>query len=60
MRAVEKHALPLRGEFQDFDSIVEASRDKQHVLLGEASHGTHEFYLARVQITERLLKEANL
>src|SRR5262249_49895444 len=27
------------------------------VLLGEASHGTHEFYHARAQITQRLIEE---
>jgi erythromycin esterase-like protein len=27
------------------------------VLLGEASHGTHEFYRERAQITKRLIKE---
>jgi erythromycin esterase-like protein len=27
------------------------------VLLGEASHGTHEFYHERAQITQRLIKE---
>lgn len=31
--------------------------DKNFVLLGEASHGTHEFYKARAEITQRLIKE---
>jgi hypothetical protein len=34
--------------------IVGASR---FVLLGEATHGTHEFYRLRAQITKRLIKE---
>src|SRR5205085_3295210 len=29
------------------------------VLLGEASHGTHEFYFERAQITKRLIAEKN-
>ncbi|HEX3640341.1 MAG TPA: hypothetical protein VHV10_03515 [Ktedonobacteraceae bacterium] len=31
--------------------------DARFVLLGEASHGTHEFYQARAQITKRLITE---
>jgi erythromycin esterase-like protein len=31
--------------------------DKRFVLIGEASHGTHEFYETRAQITERLIRE---
>jgi erythromycin esterase-like protein len=32
-------------------------RDAQFVLLGEASHGTHEFYRERAEITKRLIAE---
>src|SRR5207245_112886 len=31
--------------------------DAHLVLLGEASHGTHEFYRERAQITKRLIHE---
>jgi erythromycin esterase-like protein len=31
--------------------------DARFVLLGEASHGTHEFYKARAEITKRLIQE---
>ena len=34
--------------------------DARLVLLGEASHGTHEFYRERARITERLIKEKML
>jgi erythromycin esterase-like protein len=33
--------------------------DAHFVLLGEASHGTHEFYRERAQITKRLIREKN-
>lgn len=56
--AIERHAQPLDGEFQDFDAIVDAARGKRYVMLGEATHGTREFYRARAEITERLLTEA--
>ena len=31
--------------------------DARVVLLGEASHGTHEFYRERCRITQRLIEE---
>ncbi|KAF0957374.1 erythromycin esterase family protein [Rhodococcus sp. T7] len=31
--------------------------DAQFVLIGEASHGTHEFYAARAAMTRRLIEE---
>lgn len=50
-------ARPLRGEQSDYDSLLESLGDTRFVLLGEASHGTHEFYHARVEITKRLIVE---
>src|SRR5215212_10168937 len=37
--------------------IVEGVGDARFVLIGEASHGTHEFYLMRAELTKRLIKE---
>ena len=31
--------------------------DRRYVLIGEASHGTHEFYRERARITRRLIDE---
>lgn len=51
-------AHPLRaGEITDYDPLMEMIGDARIVLLGEASHGTHEFYRERVQITKRLIIE---
>jgi erythromycin esterase-like protein len=36
---------------------MELCGDARYVLLGEASHGTHEFYQARAEITKRLIQE---
>ncbi|HEY0565111.1 MAG TPA: erythromycin esterase family protein [Terriglobales bacterium] len=43
----------------NFDAIVEAVRDSdaRFVLIGEASHGTHDFYAIRAAITRRLIQE---
>jgi erythromycin esterase-like protein len=50
-------ALPLTGAASDFDPIVDAATSISFVLIGEASHGTHEFYHARAAITKRLIEE---
>ncbi|MDB5298312.1 MAG: hypothetical protein JWO31_4295, partial [Phycisphaerales bacterium] len=55
--AVAEAAVPMTGDAHDFDSIVAAAGGARLVLLGEASHGTHEFYAARARITRRLVAE---
>ncbi len=51
-------AFPLRtDEITDYDPLIEFIGDSRFVLLGEASHGTHEFYRERAQITKRLILE---
>lgn len=41
----------------DYDSLLELVGNAQLCLLGEATHGTHEFYRERVEITKRLIQE---
>ena len=48
---------PLAGGSSDYDPILSRARDKSIVLLGEASHGTHDFYRIRADITRRLITE---
>src|SRR3981189_2133342 len=47
----------LTGSPRDYDPLLNLIGEARIVLLGEASHGTHEFYHNRAQITERLIKE---
>jgi erythromycin esterase len=49
-------ARPLR-EPRDLDPLLERVGDARVVLLGEASHGTHEYYAWRTAITRRLVEE---
>jgi erythromycin esterase-like protein len=48
---------PLTGTEDDYDSLLELIGEARIVLLGEASHGTHEFYRERDRITRRLIRE---
>lgn len=50
-------ALPLQHAPEDFDALLELVGDARLVLLGEASHGTHEFYRQRSLISRRLVEE---
>jgi erythromycin esterase-like protein/predicted phosphoribosyltransferase len=47
----------LTGTTDDYDLLIERAADTRFVLIGEASHGTHEFYRARAEITKRLIAE---
>ncbi|HEY0969929.1 MAG TPA: erythromycin esterase family protein [Gemmatimonadales bacterium] len=49
--------IPLTGSRSDHDALLELVGDRSLVLLGEASHGTHEFYAERARITRRLIEE---
>jgi erythromycin esterase-like protein len=39
------------------DGIVAAARGRKLIALGEASHGTHEYYVTRAEITRRIVQE---
>ena len=47
----------LDGSSRDFDSLLDLIGEASFVLIGEATHGTHEFYRVRAAITKRLLAE---
>jgi erythromycin esterase-like protein len=55
--AIRGTARPLTGAMSDYDPIIALARDRRFVLIGEASHGTHEFYRTRALITRRLIEE---
>ena len=57
MEAVTEAAIPLTGAATDHDALLELARGARFVLLGEASHGTHDFYRERAHITRRLIAE---
>lgn len=57
VEAARAAAIPLGGGDDEFDELLRRIGNARFVLLGEASHGTHEFYEARARITLRLVAE---
>jgi erythromycin esterase-like protein len=56
-QAIASTARPLEGSLKDFDSILDLVGGARLVLIGEATHGTHEFYRRRAELTRRLIVE---
>src|SRR5258707_1576098 len=54
---VRMAAEPIAGTSQDYDPLINLIGEARFCLLGEATHGTHEFYRERAEITKRLIKE---
>ncbi|TYS47875.1 erythromycin esterase family protein [Bacillus infantis] len=51
---IRKHSIRI-DDFNDLDAAAEAAGSSQFVLLGEASHGTSEFYTWRAELTKKLI-----
>ncbi|MGN7764352.1 erythromycin esterase family protein [Paenibacillus sp. 22594] len=56
MQSIRKLAQPL-GSDESYDSLIAEAKSASYVLLGEASHGTSEFYSVRAGLTKRLIAE---
>jgi erythromycin esterase-like protein len=54
--AIREAAHPLTGSADDFGPLLSRIGDARFVLIGEASHGTHEFYRTRAAITQELIR----
>lgn len=50
-------AVPVDDGAPADDVLFDLVGDARFVLIGEASHGTHEFYAARARMTRRLIEE---
>ncbi|HEX2242408.1 MAG TPA: erythromycin esterase family protein, partial [Gammaproteobacteria bacterium] len=56
-RTIADEVKPLSGLTVDFDALIARVGDAECVLIGEATHGTREFYAMRAQLTKRLILE---
>src|SRR2546422_8396827 len=54
---IRRDAHPVNGAPSDYDPLLDRIGNARFVLIGEASHGTHEFYQQRAEITKRLITE---
>jgi len=57
LERIEQISQPITKESDWLDQLIKAIGDSKYVLLGEASHGTSEFYTYRAEITKRLIEE---
>jgi erythromycin esterase-like protein len=54
---IERHAVEVTGSDRDYDELLALIGRRRFVLLGEATHGTHDFYRERARITKRLIED---
>jgi erythromycin esterase-like protein len=55
--SIREAASLLGGTRRDYDPLLELAGKATYVLLGEATHGSHEFYRERARITQRLIAD---
>lgn len=55
-QSIKQYARPFETT-EDLSAIIDAIGESKIVLLGEASHGTSEFYTIRAEISKRLIEE---
>jgi erythromycin esterase len=56
LREIHALARPLKTD-RDLNGLVRSAADCRFVAIGEASHGTHEFYTWRDTLSRRLIEE---
>ncbi len=57
LEGLRRHLQPLTGGASDYNALLALIGPARFALLGEASHGTREFYRERAAITRRLIVE---
>ena len=53
---IAEHSIEFQNP-NDLDILIEKIGDAKYVLLGEASHGTHEYYVWRAHISRKLIEQ---
>ncbi|MGD6965944.1 erythromycin esterase family protein [Rossellomorea vietnamensis] len=56
IQSIQEHSKAYESE-RDLDKILQEIGDSRIVLLGEASHGTSEYYKIRTELSKRLIEE---
>lgn len=55
--AINESAEPVPGQPNHYQSLLDKIGNARFVLIGEATHGTHEFYQTRIDITRELIQK---
>jgi len=56
---INRHAVSETSVAQNYSALLDAVGDAEIVMIGEASHGTHDFYHQRAEITKQLILKKN-
>jgi len=56
LAAAREARYPIADSRPDFDPILDRIGSARLVMIGEASHGTHQFYTLRAAITKKLIE----
>lgn len=54
---VHDAAIPITDSTEKYASLIQNIGNARIVLMGEASHGTHEFYQTRIELTQQLIEK---
>lgn len=54
---LRQNAQPLRQDARDYDRLLASIGEARVVMLGEATHGSAEFFRERARISQRLIAE---
>src|SRR5438552_8097781 len=57
LEVLRNAAIWFEPDRQGFGPLLDRIADAEFVLIGEASHGTHEFYNTRAELTKALILE---
>ena len=57
IKVIHDAALPITDSMNNYESLLDKIGDARFVLMGEASHGTHEFYQTRIELTQQLIEK---
>jgi erythromycin esterase-like protein len=57
IKIIQEEAIPLLDSRDKYASLIEKIGDARFVLMGEASHGTQEFYQTRIELTKQLIRD---
>jgi erythromycin esterase-like protein len=57
INTLNKCIQPLEPQTRDYSNLLQKIGDARFVFIGEATHGSEEFYQSRIRITQRLIQE---